>query len=126
MTVEQIIELTMKKHGFNALYNGELPCGCYSGELAPCFGMNNDDIGLCSLAVQGSTIEDGVEENIAYERFDSALRVCVVVNQYLIDNDMFGLVNKDNECCCETFELSDCIQLSCEAIRGKPDVECYK
>lgn len=56
-----IIHQAMDQHGADGLWNGNGPCGCGRGDLAPCGGLQTD----CVLAKSGTVREGEDDENNA-------------------------------------------------------------
>jgi hypothetical protein len=54
-----IIHQAMDQHGADGLWNGNGPCGCGRGDLAPCGGIQTD----CVLAKSGTVREGEDDEN---------------------------------------------------------------
>jgi hypothetical protein len=42
MNIKLIVEDWLKSHGYDGLCNPEIPCGCLSGDLAPCGELHED------------------------------------------------------------------------------------
>jgi hypothetical protein len=36
ITVQKIVEAFLRAHGYDGIYNDNIPCGCHLGDLAPC------------------------------------------------------------------------------------------